>query len=115
MEIKKKIEQKTATVLLALGLGSAALVGCGANAEIKDNVPAKVLGHDYTAPYTTFIPVGKIIVPQFHPAEYDLEVRQCDRVGDEGADKDGCVTAQVSVDEDTYNDHPDGSEIVFHG
>ncbi len=48
-----------------------------------------------------------------HPAEYHLDIKQCEREGDTHADAEGCVTAHVDVSQQVYESHPDGSEIVL--
>lgn len=112
MEFDKFTGVKLPAAILAGGIGLAALAGCGA--EVNDNQPATVEQHIYEPSYTSLIMVGKVLVPMYHPEQFDLKVRQCDRAGDPDADKQGCVTATVDVSKQTWNQYPDGSTIVFH-
>ncbi len=94
-----------------------ALAGCeiGRGAEILPRRPAEVVAHEYHPPYTTIFPAGKILIPIFHPAEYHLDLQQCDRSRDEYADRQGCVAAHVQVYGDTYEKFADGSTITLRG
>ena len=114
MSFFETLEQKVPAKLVAsvgLGLGVLTMAGC-ATAEAQPG-PATVVRHEYTAPYTTLIPVGKVWVPQFHPADYDLIVDQCGREGDQFADERGCVELDLDVSEQVYNQYQDGAEIVL--
>ena len=114
MAFFETLEQKvSAKLVAALGLGLGVLsMGACASAEAQPG-PATVIGHDYTGPYTTYVQVGKVPVIQYHPADYDLLLRQCGREGDEFADAQGCVEFEVDVNEETYNKYPDGSEVII--
>ena len=114
MSIFETLEQKVPAKLVAsVGLGLGVLTMAGCSTVEAEPGPATVIAHDYDAPYTSVIIVGKVPVVQYHPADWDLTVRQCGREGDEGADAQGCVEFDVDVTEEVYNQYPDGSEIVL--
>ncbi len=115
MEIRKFIERKAPVIALSLGLGvgGLALAGCSNDPEVLKDRPGTVTEHIYHPPYTSFIMAGKVPIITYHPAEYDLDVRQCDRAADSHADAQGCVTAEIEVSEQTYQQFPDGSQIEF--
>lgn len=104
--------KKVASLGLLGAIAAGSLTGCH-TVEIENDKPATVIAHGYRAPYTSYIWVNKIWIPQSNPAEYKLEVRQCDRAGDKGADADGCVTDNVRVDPAVYYDFKDGDTIIF--
>lgn len=111
--MEKLLQKRTIGFSLAILIGGGALTGCSSSPEILPNRNAEVVGHEYHSDYTTFILAGKVLVPQYHPEEFHLDVRQCDRQSDEFADEQGCVTAHIDVDESTYNEFQDGDTIVF--
>lgn len=112
MEINKFIESKVLRCAFALSLGSFALTGCGP--EVIPNQPAEVVDREYHESWVQFMYTGKTVMPIVHPEQFHLDVRQCGRYDEEEADQYGCVTAHVDVDEETYNTHNVGSEIIFH-
>lgn len=102
--------------MAAVGFGLLWLTGCGEpSPEIIEGLPATVVEHEYSAPYTTLIMAGKVMVPVYHPAQYDLEVQQCDRMADDRSDgnRDGCIQETVSVSSETYDQYKDGQEIIL--
>jgi len=109
------LEQKVPAKLIAsvgLGLGVLTMAGCAETAQAEPG-PATVVEHHYRPSYTTVIMVGRVPVVQYHPADYDLGLKQCDREGDKFADAEGCVKLEVDVTEEIYNKYPDGSEITL--
>lgn len=112
MEMLHTLGNKMPALVLAGGIGCAAIAGCGA--DVINDKPATVVEHIYEPSYVSIISTGKSVIPIFHAAEYDLKVRQCGREGDSDADKQGCVTSQVEVSKATWNQYKDGSTIVFH-
>jgi hypothetical protein len=103
--------RRPATAMVAVGVGIAALTACGV--EIEENKPATVIEHvDYPA-NVSFIMAGKVLVPIITPERFGLELKQCDREGDPDADAGGCVTAEVDVSRETYEQYADGDTIVL--
>lgn len=99
---------------LAGGLGFAALLaGCSDGPTIYEDTPATVVSHIYDDADETFIMAGKVPIFIEEPEVFYLEVKQCDRADEESADDQGCVTADIVVDEGTYHAYADGSEITF--
>ena len=114
MERKSIIERfrRPISAVVGVGLGMAALTAC-ASAEVKDNYPGTVVEHVYHPSYTSLVMAGKVLIPIHHSEEFDLEIRQCDRTGDEYADAEGCVTAEREVTHETYDAYPNGAVITF--
>ncbi len=115
MELQSTLERIVPASLLALGLGlsAASLAGC-AGPEITPDRPATVMHHEHHDAYTSFILAGKVLVPIYHPEEFHLDLRQCERQGDPGADAEGCVTVHTDVSQQIYDQYPDGSELTLH-
>lgn len=99
---------------LAGGLGfMAVLAGCSEGPTIYEDTPATVVSHKYDDPDDTFVMAGKVPIFIEEPEVFYLEVKQCERAEEESADDQGCVTAYIEVDADTYHAYEDGSEITF--
>lgn len=103
--------------LLAVGVGIGALTvaACTDAPDVLPGRPATVLEHEYHPPYSTVVLVGKLPVTQYYPAQYHLEVMQCDRLADDTVDgnPDGCIVEHMSVDQETYEAYADGAQITF--
>lgn len=114
METKTTTERfkRPLVAVVGVGIGLAALTAC-ARAEVEDNRPGTVVQHVFHDSYTSFSMVGKVPLILHHPERYELDVRQCDRSGDDFADAEGCVTAGVDVTKETYDTYADGSQIIF--
>ncbi len=113
MEKLKSILENSKVRLGAVGLlGSAAILGGCAEAEMLPNRPALVVEHQYDDPDTRLVSV-KPLMYAYDPERFLLVVEQCDRTEDEFADERGCVVDTVQVSENTYNQYPDGSSITF--
>ena len=108
----KVMERLAPAVALGAALGLVGLTGCSASPGLTPNETATVTGRDYDPPYTTLIYVNKVPIIQYHPADYDLFVRQCGHDGEAGADPEGCIDGEIDVTEEVYNQYPDGSQIV---
>lgn len=113
MEIKKFFERKTVGALLAVGLGVTALAACDSGPGIERDMPGVVVEHDYKPPLTTLMMAGKVPMVITYPEHYYLDIQQCDRAEEKEADVNGCITAWEEVSQETYEQFPDGSEIVF--
>ena len=113
MQLREVLERKVPASLMVLGLGLGALGLSGCSSAEAEPGPATVVGHEYTAPYTTVVFVGKTPIIQYHPADYELQLRQCEREGDKFADSQGCVGLEVDVSQETYEQYPDGSQIIL--
>ena len=110
MELFTTLERRVPVLLLACGLGTVALTGCG-GPVLEPGQPGTVVERDYDAAYVSFVRK----TPVYHAADYDLRVRQCGREGDDGADKNGCVTAWEDVSKEVYDAHPVGSTYTPTG
>lgn len=114
----EKIQSKYIKFGLALGAGVLALTGCAESEQFNYSQPGTVTQHEYDDPdtYTTFILVGKVMVPMVHhdPAHYYLDVEQCGHE-DQKTDTNpqGCYTFQEEVSEQTYNQFADGASITL--
>lgn len=64
-------------ICLLLLIVALLISGCAITKETKrevELVDAVVTGVDYDPPYSTYVLVGKVMVPQHHPADYDVFV-----------------------------------------
>jgi hypothetical protein len=112
MEFRSTMERFVPLAALGAALGLVGLSGCSTGPELTPNQTATVVGRDYDPPYTTVIYVNKVPIIQYHPADYDLFVRQCGHEGEAGADPQGCIEGEIDVTQEVYEQTPDGSQIV---
>ncbi|HSX15753.1 MAG TPA: hypothetical protein VLF40_03095 [Candidatus Saccharimonadales bacterium] len=112
MVFEKLLEHKRpALLLIGAAAGFAALAGCD-SPTVAENRPAVVEEHVDHPAYTSFILVGKVFVPIFHPETFGLKVKQCGEAGEQNADEHGCVEQELGVDKKVYDRIHDGDTVV---
>lgn len=111
------MERKTMPRAVAAGagllMGSLALVGCAHYEHVDTTEAATVIQHNHQDAYTSFILAGKVLVPIYHPEQFDLEMRQCGKPEGENVDASGCVNEEVTVTKDQYGQFKDGDTVIL--
>lgn len=98
---------------IALSLGT---IACGSGPEFNYGEISTVTEKGYDDPdtWTSFVLVGKVLVPVVHhdPAHWTLKLRQCghEEITD---DPEGCGDFVKEVSQETYNQYEVGSKIVL--
>lgn len=112
---KERFVKSVAVATLGL-LGAVGLSGCGATIDRTQAV--EVVEHQYDDPdtWTSFIMVGKVMVPMVHhdPERYLLEVSQCGYTNTDGVDEKGCLYSTEEVSESEYTNIKDGDIILLN-
>jgi hypothetical protein len=96
-------------IVLALGSISV-LAGCAGSHELLADKSATILSKSESQDFVTAQESGGY--PHYESV-YDFILKQCGRIGDADADKDGCVELSIGVDQKTYNQFNEGDTIVF--
>lgn len=110
--------KKIPAAITALTLGTTVMAGCSSEhyETINRAEPVAVLDHRYVAEHTmtTTYSCGKdctYTITTYYPAEYYLTVQQCDKPPAANVGADGCMTAEIYVNEKDF-DHPAGDIIT---
>lgn len=112
--MEKIFSLRTVGTAVGLCIGSISLFGCGdKEAQFFDGKPATVVSHEYDDPDPGFIIIGKVPIFFTYPEHYYLNVDQCGHDELRDQNPNGCGLFTVEVDQETYDQHPDGSTILL--
>ena len=102
---KRRTNIRVGSALAAVALGGALVSGCSDEAKISSGT---VYSKEHQDSYVTIMPIGKVMMPIFHPERYEISFKQCKE-----PEKQNCRTNEEDVDKAKYDSIKIGQYVDF--